>query len=544
MKMQMALRFLYAGFLLLGFVLFVLGLVLDASFIEKYVTAGSTISNATLVKLNVIRAALFVFGVAFVGYSTLRLAGNAAAKNIEEQFCSLLVERPTAFLAVIWIVLLAFVTIDRVTTAYWSWQHAKGYEYYWIGQNIAEGNGFKYKNAERWLYSHQSTPAESMNDYSATAWEEPVYVAIIAFALSTWGDAGKLALVLFNVFVFLSTCVAVYYLGRRVFNRLTGMLASTALALWPIVSHASQRTFNTIHPALLGGALTVVCVLSVVWCLEKPSTRRGTVVGALLGLACLTLSPFQVFVPLTVILVLLMSKSRPGARWKTAAAIAVTTTVVISPWTIRNYLVFGEFVPVRTGAGAAAHQGNPTLAATFTDGRFACVESLGPFWVAENARDAILTANTVADRRSDIYRRSQQCVEKNAPEGYTFFNEAQRDNVYLENTLAFVFSEPQTFATLTFNKGFIFFTEPSRIFAIAAFLAAVGAVMALRNWRAIVLLLMVVAYSAPYCVLVAWFYRYRYPIEPLLLILASSALVATVSKVLRGVRGNYKTEAF
>jgi len=541
-NMQMILRFSYAGVLLLGFVFLLLGVVIDSSFVEKYILIDSTISNATLVKLLILRAALFVFGVAFVGYSTLRLGGNSATLRLEDRFRSLLVERPMVILTALWIVVLAFVTIERVTTVYWSWQHATGYEYYWIGQNIAEGNGFNFQNAERWIYSRQSTPVESMNEFSATAWEEPVYVAIIAFALSTWGAAGKLALVLFNVCAFLATCVAVYYLGRRVFNRLTGLLASTTLALWPVVSYATQRAFLIIHPALLGGALAVICALSIVWCLEKPSTRRGTVVGALLGLACLTLSPFLVFVPLTVILVFLMSTSRPVVRWKTSAAIVVTTIVVISPWTIRNYLAFGEFVPIRTGAGAAAHQGNPTLAATFTDGRFACAESLGPFWRAENARDAILTANTVAGRRSDIYRRSQQCVEKNAPEGYKFFNEAQRDNVYLKHTLAFVFSEPQTFAKLTFNKGFIFFTETSRIFAIAAFIAAVGAVLALRNWRANVLLLMVVAYSAPYCVLVAWFYRYRYPIEPLLLLLASSAVVAITSRILRNVHGRFKLE--
>jgi len=533
----MILRFSYAGVLLLGIVFLVLGVVIDSSPLEKYDLVDSITLNITLVKLCIFRAALLVFGIALVGFSTLRLCGNAAALRLEKRFRSLLAKRPTTILTALWIGVLVFATIDRLNTAYLSWQRATGFEYYRIGQNLAEGKGFTFQSPGRWLYSPQSTPAELMNEFSATAWEEPVYVAIVAFAQSNWSDAGRLALVIFNIFTFLSTCVAVYYLGRKVFNRMTALLASMALSILPVVHHASRDAFHTFHPAILGGGFIVICVLSIIWCLEKPSALRGIAVGALLGLACLTLSPFLVFLPLTVSLVLLISKSRPRVRWKTAAAIVVTSVVVIAPWTIRNYLAFGEFVLVRTGGGAAAHQGNPILAAAFTDGRFACVEQLGPFWNAENARDAILTANTVTDRRLDIYRRSQQCVEKKAPEGYEFLNEAQRDSLYLKHTLSFMISEPKSFATLTINKCIIFFTMPSRIYALIAFLAAIGAVLALRNWRANVLFLMVIAYAAPYCALVAWFYRYRYPIEPLLLLLASSAIFAATSKILRSVRG-------
>lgn len=41
---------------------------------------------------------------------------------------------------------------------------------------------------------------------------------------------------------------------------------------------------------------------------------------------------------------------RPGKEqvWQCSLAVVFAAALVISPWTLRNYFTFGEFVPIRT----------------------------------------------------------------------------------------------------------------------------------------------------------------------------------------------------
>ena len=61
-----------------------------------------------------------------------------------------------------------------------------------------------------------------------------------------------------------------------------------------------------------------------------------------------------------------------------------------------------------------------------------------------------------------------------------------------------------------------------------AVLAALGALFAVRRPSARILAVMVLGYSIPYAIGVPYFDRYRYPIEPLLLLFASYALLEVI----------------
>jgi hypothetical protein len=86
--------------------------------------------------------------------------------------------------------------------------------------------------------------------------------------------------------------------------------------------------------------------------------------------------------------------------------------------------------------------------------------------------------------------------------------------------MEFIFAEPRTFAVLSYHRALAFFLGWGHRHALVALLAFAGAVLSLRNRRAWVLILLVLAYAAPFFVATPWFYRYRYPIEPLLLLFA------------------------
>ena len=78
--------------------------------------------------------------------------------------------------------------------------------------------------------------------------------------------------------------------------------------------------------------------------------------GLLFGLAILTRETALYFVPIAALWLL----GRP-ARPRLAAAFALAATLVVLPWTGRNWVVWSAFVPVSTAGGLNLWQGNARL---------------------------------------------------------------------------------------------------------------------------------------------------------------------------------------
>jgi 4-amino-4-deoxy-L-arabinose transferase-like glycosyltransferase len=436
----------------------------------------------------------------------------------------------------IWVIFLLLTTTLGLWDVFSKWQSVGGGEYWWIAQSLADGHSYSIDASHRWMFNdfESSYPSDK---YFPTAISEPVYPTLMALSLKVFGEYGKLAILIFQVTALTLTSVVVYFLGRKVFNPQTGILAGSILAIWHNPRPIAEQHVN---PAIFVGLMMCISAFLILWCLEKVSVPRGIVLGLVLGFTCLIHVATLLFIPIAVLLVLLSACPYRPVVWKTALSILLTACVVVSPWTIRNLSVFGEFVPVRTGTGLNTHQGNPILAGTFSPGDHACSNTLGPLWKAENAREAIRLSRWDLEKTRAIYKRSYECIEQKAPQNYENFNEAQRDKFYLKNTLEFVFSAPQTFATLAYYKFIAFFSGWGRSQGLVGLLAFAGALISFRNQQARVLTLLALTFSIPYVIAVQWFYRYRYPIEPVLLILASYVVIFAASLFWRAKRKKYQ----
>jgi hypothetical protein len=62
-------------------------------------------------------------------------------------------------------------------------------------------------------------------------------------------------------------------------------------------------------------------------------------------------------------------------------------------------------------------------------------------------------------------------------------------------------------------------------------LALLGVIISLRQPQARILGLLIIVFALPYALGMPFFYRYRYPIEPLLLLFAGYAVIAGVQYV-------------
>ena len=142
-------------------------------------------------------------------------------------------------------------------------------------------------------------------------------------------------------------------LGRRVFGAKAGLVAAGMAAFYPeLVWFASHFWAETVFTVILWWAIERLVAAD-----SGASTRAALVSGLLFGLAVLTRETVLYFLPVAG---LWLAWRRVGGA-RRAAWLLVAAALVVVPWTVRNWLVFGTLVPVSTSGALNLWQGNTRL---------------------------------------------------------------------------------------------------------------------------------------------------------------------------------------
>ena len=207
---------------------------------------------------------------------------------------------------------------------------------------IANGEGFR----TQLLYGEQVT---------YTSMKAPGVPYLLALSIKMVPGFPLGWFVVFQAIFGALTCGMLAFLGRKLLGARTGLLAALMLAVFAPhiwwMRHVGQHIF---------AAAGMVAILLLLYRAdEKRSLGAFAAWGAVLGLSAY----FSVDVLLPAPLFALWAAWRArGLGWGRAlagpAVAALVAFLVLSPWTIRNYLVHGEFVLVRTGFGTALWVGN------------------------------------------------------------------------------------------------------------------------------------------------------------------------------------------
>ena len=140
--------------------------------------------------------------------------------------------------------------------------------------------------------------------------------------------------------------------GRRAVGSRAGLVAAALTAFFPTLVWYSGHFWS--EPLFL---------VLLWWGLERALAADegplGAAVasGALLGLAALTRELPLYFAP--VLAAWMLSRRDRGSLVR-AVILVVAAAAVVAPWTLRNQLLFGAFVPVSTMGGRALWEGNTT----------------------------------------------------------------------------------------------------------------------------------------------------------------------------------------
>jgi len=149
-----------------------------------------------------------------------------------------------------------------------------------------------------------------------------------------------------------------YLIGRRLSGQLAGLVGAAAVAIYPaLLEYQGMLMGEPLAATLLSGA-----VLAMLWAAGTDGRRPAggwLAPGLLLGALALV-RPEYLAISFPIAVVVFARRGRDEWRAGLAQALIMLAglAIVVVPWTVRNEVALGRFVPISTGGGQVLFAGS------------------------------------------------------------------------------------------------------------------------------------------------------------------------------------------
>jgi len=356
-----------------------------------------------------------------------------------------------------------------------------------IAYSLALGKGF-------------SSPFRA--DTGPTAWSTPVYPLLVAGTFRVFGVytfPSYLASVLVNIFFSTLACVPIFFVGKRI-----GGVGVAAIAAWLWAVFPNAIIFTV---SIWDVSLSALLVATILWATlllsESGGLRNWLAYGFLWGFTAMANATLVLLLPF--LLGWLIYRTRLLAR--PAFALGVTILCCV-PWTIRNYVVFGAFIPLRSVMGLQLWMGNNEQ----TQGRWA---------------GALHPIDNSADREKYVHLGEVAYMEEKKREALRFvIADPWREVGLIGKRFVVFWSGGSQHPTDEFWETHFLRVRGLLLFSVLAALGALTGIVALmreRSQYAFPAMIFPIVYPlAAYLTLASA--RYRLPIDPVVLLLTAVAI--------------------
>ena len=194
-----------------------------------------------------------------------------------------------------------------------------------IAVNMIHGHGFVFKPG-----------------LSPTLFREPLYPLFLAAIYSVFGE-NLLAVQFMQTLLGTLTCLVIYLIAKEIFEKKTAILSAFIFTLYPLFIWYTARIWvETLFTFLLS-----ILVLVLVKFLKSPSILKASALGFILGVINLCKSNLLLFPIVLLFALLVSSRYKKKETLLSFCSMFVFMSLVIAPWTYRNYAVSGHFIPVQ-----------------------------------------------------------------------------------------------------------------------------------------------------------------------------------------------------
>jgi 4-amino-4-deoxy-L-arabinose transferase-like glycosyltransferase len=256
--------------------------------------------------------------------------------------------RPKLFRSPAFIVLVALLLRLVVITAGHTYRitprrdHFQfGWEMGRIARSLAAGHGF-------------ANPTDLPT--GPTAWEAPLYPFLLAGIFKLFGIysvASAWVILALNSLFSALTCLVLYRIGDRLFGPQPARWAAWTWALFP---YAIYWPVRIVWETSLSALLLSLAILLTLRLEKAPRSRDWLLLGLLWGAIALANPTLLSLLPFSF--AWLWWRRRSFAVLASLALALAVAGLVITPWLLRNYRAFGQFVFIRDNFGLEIHMAN------------------------------------------------------------------------------------------------------------------------------------------------------------------------------------------
>src|SRR5580692_2875114 len=327
--------------------------------------------------------------------------------------------------SILFIVLVAFLLRLAVITighTYRITPRRDHFQYGWemgrLARSIATGQGF-------------SSPTDLPT--GASAWAPPLYPYVLAGVFKLFGVYSALSawvILAFNSVFAALTCFTLYRIGERIFGITVARATAWTWAVFPYLIYWPVRVvWETSLTAFL---LSLALLLTLRMADEPRRLRMWILFGLLWGVIALTNTAVVSMMPFCL-LWLLYRLPRHPQQLVGAVLCVLTAALVVSPWLVRNYNVFGKFIFVRDNLPLEMYEAN------------------------NDQSEGLWTRNEHPGNNPDAMRRFQELGELG------FMDEKQRE------VRQFIREHPGRFVLFTAERAVYFWIAPPQAAIVAGY---------------------------------------------------------------------------
>jgi hypothetical protein len=384
-------------------------------------------------------------------------------------------------------------------------QWSFGYEIGWLGRSLVEGHGFSFVDTASGEFPSAKFP--------------PVYPLLVAGSFAIFGVYSKAAAII--LLLFQSICAAVtgvslVILGSRFFGRKEGIVAGLIWAFYPSsIFHSVVRIWYS--------EMSIMLIFLIIMTADSVKRfhllLRVVCLGALTGFLVITDSTMMVYSALILIWMLYKLKVRLR-KWIGLAVIwVIAAGVVTSPWAIRNWLVLGT-----------------------------------PSILKSNFGEELFLGNNPYSTGGGIDREREQAMAALNEEEHSYYRNHSEHSYFSylkKKAFEWIRMHPSRFVQLSAKRFWYFWGKfPSSgpgIWSIYSWFQLVWYIpitlLALyglwysirRQWNPVPVWLFLLVYPLPYYVTHVQLYRYRYPVEPFIVLLTAIPLTVWLGRFLEAL---------
>lgn len=192
-----------------------------------------------------------------------------------------------------------------------------------------------------------------------TVFITPVYPLFLALVFRFFGY-GYIGLQVVRILQAILSCITiavVFLTAKYLFNRKAAFISAFVVAFYiPNIVTTGFILTETLFTLLL----CTLVYLSLIFC-EKPNVSKFALLGFLWGITTLCRPTIAFYPAFLFVHFMLNRKVKIYELLKLGLVMTMCFSVIITPWWIRNYLEYSDFIPL------AASGGNPLLQGTYVN---------------------------------------------------------------------------------------------------------------------------------------------------------------------------------